>query len=275
MSQYEIIAKRLSELRKEKGVTQDEIANEINVKRTTIANYETGKRAPDYETLIRLADIYGVSCDYIIRGVNSEFADIHRVTGLTNEAIEKLAQYKESDIISKGIDYILTHPKLVKTLTTYLLSTIYQEYSQSDYKKYLPVRFISFFIEDPDLAQKVAFSELLEQLPFAKEDMTNELKNSKKLLDRMLFSMAVKLANFDEIDCLLEDEEPMSQNSIDLSFLDNLYTKYSSDWLDELNEKLELQEKGEDYSEKSKEFLHEFIQRVNKERDEIADNSEA
>lgn len=275
MSQNEIIAKRLSELRKEKGITQDEIANEINVGRATIANYETGKRAPDYETLIRLADIYGVSCDYIIRGVNSEFADIHRVTGLTNEAIEKLAQYKESDIISKGIDYILTHPILVKTLTTYLLSTLYQEYSQSDYKKYIPVRFISFLIEDPSLAQKVAFTELLEQLPFAKEDMTNALKNNKKLLDRMLFSMAVKLANFDEIDCLLEDEEPMSQNYIDLSFLDNLYTKYSSDWLDELNEELEFQEKGEDYSEKRDEFLHEFLRRVNKERDEIADNSEA
>lgn len=98
MSQNEIIAKRLSELRKEKGVKQDEIAELLNVKRATVANYETGKRAPDYETIIKLADYYGVSCDYILRGVKSEFAEIHSLTGLSDEAIEELSSNKRMNI---------------------------------------------------------------------------------------------------------------------------------------------------------------------------------
>ena len=90
VSQYEIIAKRLSELRREKGAKQEDIAELLNVKRATVANYETGNRAPDYESLIKLADYYGVSCDYIIRGVKSEFAEIHSTTGLSDETVEKL-----------------------------------------------------------------------------------------------------------------------------------------------------------------------------------------
>ena len=94
MSQNEIIARRLSELRKEKGVKQDEIAEILNVKRATVANYEAGKRAPDYETIIKLADYYGVSCDYILRGIECEFAEIGGTTGLMQEAIEELKTEK-------------------------------------------------------------------------------------------------------------------------------------------------------------------------------------
>ena len=68
MSRNKEIARRLSELRKDKGITQSELAEMLGVSRTTVANYETGNRTPEYDTLARLADIYQVSCDYIIRG---------------------------------------------------------------------------------------------------------------------------------------------------------------------------------------------------------------
>ncbi len=117
MSQNEIIAKRLSELRKKKGIKQDEIAELLNVKRATVANYETGKRAPDYETIIKLADYYGVSCDYIIRGIKSEFAEVHNSTGLSNEAIEALQKiFKQS----KG-EYISDkYKQIIDELTDYI-----------------------------------------------------------------------------------------------------------------------------------------------------------
>ena len=76
MSRNKEIARRLSELRKDKGITQSELAEMLGVSRTTVANYETGNRTPEYDTLARLADIYQVSCDYIIRGISSEFAEI-------------------------------------------------------------------------------------------------------------------------------------------------------------------------------------------------------
>lgn len=123
MSQNEIIAKRLSELRKEKGVKQDEIAELLNVKRATVANYETGKRAPDYETIIKLADYYSVSCDYILRGVTSKFANIHSTTGLSGRAIEILKDMNETE----DIDFL--------NLINYLIEeTNFKKYDEESYK---------------------------------------------------------------------------------------------------------------------------------------------
>ena len=87
MSRNKEIARRLSELRKDKGITQSELAEMLGVSRTTVANYETGNRTPEYDTLARLADIYQVSCDYIIRGISSEFAEIYATTGLSEDAV--------------------------------------------------------------------------------------------------------------------------------------------------------------------------------------------
>lgn len=87
MSQNKGMAERLSELRKMKRLTQIELAEILGVSRTTIANYETGNRTPDYDMLIRLAEIYHVSCDYLIRGIESEFLGIQKETGLSDKSI--------------------------------------------------------------------------------------------------------------------------------------------------------------------------------------------
>ncbi|MEN4813365.1 helix-turn-helix domain-containing protein [Bacillus velezensis] len=64
---------RLKELRKSKSsklnreIKQEEVAKNIGVARTTYAMYEQDKRQPDYETLIKLADYYEVTTDYLLR----------------------------------------------------------------------------------------------------------------------------------------------------------------------------------------------------------------
>lgn len=57
---------RLKELREDRGLTQDQLASELNVSRSQISNYETGKFEPDIETLIFLADFFNVSLDYLL-----------------------------------------------------------------------------------------------------------------------------------------------------------------------------------------------------------------
>ncbi|MED4124046.1 helix-turn-helix transcriptional regulator [Halalkalibacterium halodurans] len=57
--------KRLVELRKKHNKTQSEIADILGVHRTTYANYEQGTREMDYDLLLKLADYYKVSLDYI------------------------------------------------------------------------------------------------------------------------------------------------------------------------------------------------------------------
>lgn len=55
----------LKELRKSKNLTQNEISKEINITQRAYSFYETGKREPNIDTLIKLADFYKVSLDYI------------------------------------------------------------------------------------------------------------------------------------------------------------------------------------------------------------------
>ena len=57
---------RLRELRKQKGYSQQELADKINVTKQTISQYERGVREPDYDNLLALCDIFNVSAGYLL-----------------------------------------------------------------------------------------------------------------------------------------------------------------------------------------------------------------
>lgn len=57
---------RLKQLRKEKGISQQRLAMDLNVNQNTVSRYETGEREADYKTLIMLADYFNVSIDYLL-----------------------------------------------------------------------------------------------------------------------------------------------------------------------------------------------------------------
>ena len=57
---------KLLELRKEKGVRQIDIANMLKVSKQCYSNYENGLREPDFNTLQKLSEYFGVSIDYIL-----------------------------------------------------------------------------------------------------------------------------------------------------------------------------------------------------------------
>ena len=57
---------KIKQLRIEKGITQSELGRFIGVERSTICQYEKGTRMPDNLTLIKIADYFGVSIDYLL-----------------------------------------------------------------------------------------------------------------------------------------------------------------------------------------------------------------
>jgi len=65
-------ANTLKNLREVNNVTQEQLAEYLQVTRPTIAGYETKSRQPDYERLQKIADYFQVSIDYLIRGMNEE-----------------------------------------------------------------------------------------------------------------------------------------------------------------------------------------------------------
>ncbi len=57
---------RLKELRKKRGITQVRLSIDLDMSQNTISRYENEVRQADYETLIRFADYFDVSIDYLL-----------------------------------------------------------------------------------------------------------------------------------------------------------------------------------------------------------------
>ena len=57
---------QLRKLRKKNNLSMKELGKVLNVSESTISLYESGKREPDFETLIKLAEYFNVSTDYLL-----------------------------------------------------------------------------------------------------------------------------------------------------------------------------------------------------------------
>ncbi len=79
---------RLKHLRKEKGLTQTELAKELLVSTGTVAMWETGKRKPQFEMFDKLCSFFNRSMDYIL-GIS----DVPQPAALSNEEIDQLGEW--------------------------------------------------------------------------------------------------------------------------------------------------------------------------------------
>ena len=61
-----ILAQRLRECRKEKGYTQNQVAIYCDITEKTYQNYELMTREPKLEILIKIADLFGTTIDYLV-----------------------------------------------------------------------------------------------------------------------------------------------------------------------------------------------------------------
>lgn len=77
-----IFADKLMKLRKQNGWSQEELAEQMNVTRQSISKWEGAQSIPDYEKLIRLSELFGVSTDYLLKDELEEAEP----TGFTKEA---------------------------------------------------------------------------------------------------------------------------------------------------------------------------------------------
>lgn len=92
---------RLVQLRKKRGLTQQQIADEIGVNRGSYSNWEKGKREPSFENLVKLASILGTSTDYLL-GTSNNYIDLEDfeilIKKLPKEEITRLIQDKVTNI---------------------------------------------------------------------------------------------------------------------------------------------------------------------------------
>lgn len=87
-------AKRLAQLRQEKGLTQQKLADILKCSKSTISLYETGDTVPDAKNIVGLCDVFGVSCDYLLCQTDYRRPENERLTveemGYSEKAAQKL-----------------------------------------------------------------------------------------------------------------------------------------------------------------------------------------
>ncbi|SCW52031.1 DNA-binding transcriptional regulator, XRE-family HTH domain [Paenibacillus tianmuensis] len=60
------IGDKIALLREKQALTQEELSSKINISRASLSHYEKNRREPDYETVVKIADFFKVSIDYLL-----------------------------------------------------------------------------------------------------------------------------------------------------------------------------------------------------------------
>ena len=97
------IGTRIKELREAIHETQLDLANALQARRETVNQWEHGTRDLKTQYTVSLAEHFGTTCDYILRGVQAENISIYEKTGLSEEAINKLYLKKHNKVILYSI----------------------------------------------------------------------------------------------------------------------------------------------------------------------------
>lgn len=105
------LANNMRRLRTENNYTQEQIGEKLNISRQAYSNYETGKRIPDIDMLIRIADIYEVTLEQLITQTCTGTGIINETSGpyytgkvlenadtiyLTKEEVDLLIHYRNA-----------------------------------------------------------------------------------------------------------------------------------------------------------------------------------
>lgn len=119
-------ANKLSYLRKKEKMSQEQLANKLNISPSTVGMYETAKRQPDNEMVTKIANLFNVSTDYLL---DNDLNDVN-----VSEDNKKLVQ------------------SLADGLTNPLNKALYSKASElkNDRDKEAVLKVIEAFIEDVD-----------------------------------------------------------------------------------------------------------------------------
>lgn len=87
-------ATRLKQLRKERGWSQDILAERLEISRSAVGNYETGIREPSFEMLETIADLFNVDMDFLTgrTETTTDLKDALISAYIRNETVDRIRQ---------------------------------------------------------------------------------------------------------------------------------------------------------------------------------------
>lgn len=104
---------KLQILRREKGLTQEGLAEKIGISRQAVARWEAGQSFPDIENLVTLSDLFRTSIDKLVKDCdedNCSYENIKRQNCIDEKIIEFLCRAKKATYAGKGPENLSSRP---------------------------------------------------------------------------------------------------------------------------------------------------------------------
>jgi transcriptional regulator with XRE-family HTH domain len=92
------IADRIQGLRKAKGISQEQLADETGVSRQAVSKWESGQSTPDLEKIIQLSEYFGVATDYILKGIEPQ-----KETEIKNPNVSQILYIASTAFLAIGL----------------------------------------------------------------------------------------------------------------------------------------------------------------------------
>lgn len=119
------IGERISEIRKEKQVSQGQLAQALNVSRQAISKWENDLTAPDTINLIRLADVLDTDVEYLATGNHAKqmappqiVTVVQKVDNIVEKIIEKPVIVEKTVELEKIVETVVEKPVIRKVIRT-------------------------------------------------------------------------------------------------------------------------------------------------------------
>ena len=94
---------KLYNFRKQRGLSQEELANRLNVSRQTVSKWEVGDSTPEMEKLIAISDLFEISLDELVLDKAPTQADSSSKSQIVNEFKETVLTDKNKKKAKKGL----------------------------------------------------------------------------------------------------------------------------------------------------------------------------
>lgn len=100
------LGKKLFELRKSKNLSQEDVADKLNVTRQTVSKWETNQSTPDFDKIVPLCDLYGISTDELLKDEvkkEQEEGEVEIKKNIYENMTKNEINQKSAEIVSSSI----------------------------------------------------------------------------------------------------------------------------------------------------------------------------
>lgn len=99
------LGEKLYELRKEKNLSQEEVADKLNVTRQTVSKWETNQSTPDFDKIVPLCELFGISTEELLTGKKQEEKEDKTEQEVTNEKplTKEEVRKKSAEVVSSAV----------------------------------------------------------------------------------------------------------------------------------------------------------------------------